>query len=52
MRAECYIGFQKLLNEELKMFDMKDSIILHRKLSVSGNNNNNASQILQTQNCA
>lgn len=25
LMAECYIGFQKLLNEELKAFDMKDS---------------------------
>lgn len=26
--GECYIGFQKLLNEELKAFDLKDSVIL------------------------
>ena len=26
LMAECYIGFQKLLNEELKAFDLKDSI--------------------------
>lgn len=24
--GECYIGFQKLLNEELKAFDIKDSV--------------------------
>lgn len=24
--AECYIGFQKLLNDELKAFDLKDSM--------------------------
>jgi hypothetical protein len=24
--AECYIGFQKLLTDELKAFDLKDSI--------------------------
>jgi hypothetical protein len=24
--AECYIGFQKLLSDELKAFDLKDSI--------------------------
>jgi hypothetical protein len=24
--GECYIGFQKLLNEELKAFDIKDSM--------------------------
>lgn len=24
--GECYIGFQKLLNEELKAFDLKDSV--------------------------
>ena len=26
LMAECYIGFQKLLNDELKAFDLKDSI--------------------------
>jgi hypothetical protein len=26
--AECYIGFPKLLNDELKAFDIKDSIFL------------------------
>ena len=26
MIAECYIGFSKLLNEELKAFDLKDSV--------------------------
>jgi hypothetical protein len=26
--AECYIGFPKLLNDELKAFDIKDSLFL------------------------
>ena len=25
--AECYIGFAKLLNEEMRAFDLKDSAI-------------------------
>lgn len=27
LKAECYIGFSKLLNEELKTFDLKDAVI-------------------------
>lgn len=27
LMAECYIGFAKLLNEEMRAFDMKDSMI-------------------------
>ena len=33
LKAECYIGFQKLLNEELKAFDIKDSIMMELKLT-------------------
>lgn len=33
LKAECYIGFQKLLNEELRAFDIKDSFIMEAKLT-------------------
>jgi hypothetical protein len=33
LKAECYIGFQKLLNDELKAFDSKDSYIFDMKLN-------------------
>ncbi len=34
--AECYIGFQKLLNEELKAFDLKDSMFFDTLKGVAG----------------
>jgi hypothetical protein len=33
LKGECYIGFQKLLNDELKAFDIKDSYIFDMKLN-------------------
>lgn len=33
LKAECYIGFLKLLNDELKAFDSKDSYIHDMKLN-------------------
>ena len=27
LKAECYIGFSKFLKEEMKTFDMKDSMV-------------------------
>lgn len=36
LKAECYIGFQKLLNEELRAFDLKDAVIFDLKLNPSG----------------
>lgn len=37
--GECYIGFQKLLNEELKAFDIKDSIFFDTLKVASLSNN-------------
>ena len=37
MKGECYIGFQKLLNDELKAFDIKDTYIFDMKLNQSKN---------------
>jgi len=34
--AECYIGFQKLLNEELKAFDLKDSMFFDTLKGAAG----------------
>ena len=38
LKGECYIGFQKMLNEELRAFDYKDSFIFEMKLSESKGN--------------
>jgi hypothetical protein len=27
LKAECYIGFSKLLKEEMKLFEIKDSMV-------------------------
>jgi len=37
--SECYIGFAKLLNEEMRAFDLKDSMIFDtmRINSIRGN---------------
>lgn len=32
MTAECYIGFSKLLKEEMKAFEMKDSVIFEMRV--------------------
>ena len=39
--AECYIGFTKLLNDEMKAFDMKDSMIFDTLKVGSFNNKGN-----------
>ena len=33
LKAECYIGFSKVLNEELRTFDLKDQAIFDNKAS-------------------
>ena len=41
--AECYIGFQKLLNEELKAFDLKDSVFFDNMKGTGAGNANSGS---------
>lgn len=45
--AECYIGFAKLLNEEMRAFDLKDNALFDTmkvaSLNKSGNYNGNSS---------
>lgn len=41
--AECYIGFTKLLNDEMRAFDMKDSMIFDTLKVASLTKNGNAS---------
>lgn len=33
LKAECYIGFQKLLKDELRTFELKDSIMIEAKVN-------------------
>ncbi len=40
MKAECYIGFAKLLKEELKTFEMKDSAIFDMRVNSLSRNKN------------
>jgi hypothetical protein len=35
LTAECYIGFQKLLKTELRIFDRRDSFIMRNSMSMS-----------------
>lgn len=51
--AECYIGFAKLLNDEMKAFDMKDSAIFDTLRVASftkGNPNSSGSKKMSGQN--
>lgn len=33
LKAECYIGFSKLLKEEMRTFDMKDSVVFELRIN-------------------
>jgi hypothetical protein len=43
--SECYIGFAKLLNEEMKAFDIKDSALFDTLKIASFNNRNPSGSI-------
>jgi len=46
LRGECYIGFAKVLKEELQTFEMKDSAVFEQKIHRLSSRKNNASQQL------
>lgn len=35
LAGECYIGFQKLLRTEMRLFDRRDSFIMKTSMSIS-----------------
>ena len=47
--AECYIGLSKILNDEMKAFDIKDSVFLDT-LKASGTNGGNVRERLASGN--